>query len=201
LHVKKIRKHPRRAGPGRLTEVDRRSIEIQSVENTLGINDTSAVSLDQVVGANLVQGVDTKNWLNKHLFAAGWGSLDANSHVASMMGNRVPIRLQQIDECFARYPDFMIMPKETVICGLGADFKSDTCLGDSGGPLYTDSGHSQYLVGVVSFGVGCGTRKEIGNSLFVETPGVYSRLYAYNDFINAYVDGVARIVAEETNSG
>jgi hypothetical protein len=57
------------------------------------------------------------------------------------------------------------------ICAIGADGKQqDTCQGDSGGPLTLQD----QLVGLVSWGIGCG-RKGV--------PGIYTRVATYVDWI------------------
>ena len=59
------------------------------------------------------------------------------------------------------------------VCALGID-SSDTCQGDSGGPLVYYSKRGPRLVGIVSFGPGCG---------LPNTPGVYTDVAYYRDWI------------------
>lgn len=60
------------------------------------------------------------------------------------------------------------------ICALGAD-QQDTCEGDSGGPLVHQVGGWVRLVGLVSFGPGCGLKG---------TPGVYTDVAFYRTWID-----------------
>jgi secreted trypsin-like serine protease len=69
---------------------------------------------------------------------------------------------------------------ETMLCaGTAPDFdESDACQGDSGGPLVVKSSSGRFsIVGVVSWGIGCGSRY----------PGVYSRVYNGLSWIGQYV--------------
>ena len=70
---------------------------------------------------------------------------------------------------------------DTMICA-GGDGKSDTCAGDSGGPLMHKDGEGFVLTGVVSWGVRCGT---------VGYPGVYSNVAAALSWIVKKVQGYA----------
>jgi len=59
------------------------------------------------------------------------------------------------------------------ICALGDD-QQDACQGDSGGPLVRKANGRQTVVGLVSYGMGCG---------LADTPGVYVDLRSYIDWI------------------
>lgn len=59
------------------------------------------------------------------------------------------------------------------ICALGEE-RQDACQGDSGGPLVRRSGRRQTVVGLVSYGMGCGLD---------DTPGVYVDLRSYLGWI------------------
>ena len=50
----------------------------------------------------------------------------------------------------------------------------DSCQGDSGGPAIWEDGRRSYLVGIVSFGTGCGRP---------EKPGVYVKVARYLHWI------------------
>ena len=75
-------------------------------------------------------------------------------------------------------------------CGFAArdhnGFRADTCQGDSGGPLVCSNGKNSYgvqqyaLFGVTSWGKGCGK----------ETPGVYTKVSMYLDWIKQYAGDV-----------
>ncbi|XP_074785523.1 transmembrane protease serine 12 [Athene noctua] len=65
---------------------------------------------------------------------------------------------------------------DNMICAGSRSGGTDTCQGDSGGPLacYHSSTNTYYLIGIASFGVGC------GRSRF---PGIYVRLSQYRGWI------------------
>ena len=59
-----------------------------------------------------------------------------------------------------------------------ADWVSDSCYGDSGGPLIADVNAELQLAGVVSWGIGCGQPGY---------PGVYTRMSMYMEWVCCYV--------------
>merc|ERR1711879_1069771 len=78
---------------------------------------------------------------------------------------------------------------ENQFCSAG---KNDTCQGDSGGPAIrmVDSPNKIYkaktqaeLIGVTSFGFGCGT----------DVPGVYTRIFPYMGWIKKYTKGLTAV--------
>lgn len=63
-------------------------------------------------------------------------------------------------------------------CAIDPEFKRDSCRGDSGGPLQIfDKSKTARIVGIVSFGISCGT----------QLPGIYTRVAHYVDWIASHV--------------
>lgn len=57
--------------------------------------------------------------------------------------------------------------------------KQDSCQGDSGGPLLVPNGDKHEIVGIVSWGVGCGR---------AGYPGVYTRVTKYLPWLRANLE-------------
>ena len=68
----------------------------------------------------------------------------------------------------------------TMICAGRGDLSGgqDSCVGDSGGPLVADADSAPVLVGIVSWGEGCAQ---------AGSPGVYTRVSAFTEWIGQYV--------------
>ena len=67
---------------------------------------------------------------------------------------------------------------DTLVCAGLEQGGQDACQGDSGGPLVKyDKNGCPYQIGVVSWGVGCGRQ---------ESPGAYTRVSAYAEWIRQY---------------
>jgi len=95
--------------------------------------------------------------------ALGWGSPGSRGRIVSRL-RQVGLEVRGIPDCQAAY--FGAFDPATMLCAGGSGL--NTCLGDSGGPLVFEG----RLVGITSFGRGCG-----------RWPGVYAR-----------VDGLAGLI-------
>ncbi|XP_043825508.1 transmembrane protease serine 11B-like [Dromiciops gliroides] len=102
----------------------------------------------------------------------GWGALS--------MGGPRPVILQQTtvliintDTCNAPHA-YSGRIKNSMLCAGYMDGKTDACQNDSGGPLASRTRGIWYLIGIVSWGDGCGK---------VNKPGVYTKLTFYRDWI------------------
>lgn len=113
---------------------------------------------------------------------AGWGLQDESSSSLSPYLMEADVNFVDNEECnkilgYGRISDNMICAGD-LING------RDACQGDSGGPLIyvKDNGDgttSTELLGVVSWGIGCGR---------VGLPGVYSSIPYFHEWITSYID-------------
>ena len=111
----------------------------------------------------------------------GWGSLEEDSTKHPNILQEVTLPVITNAECKSKYDVYVnngirygdLITSRTLCAGYPHGGK-DSCQGDSGGPgIWRDSGRT-YLIGVVSWGIGCGRP---------EFPGVYTRVTAYMDWI------------------
>ncbi|XP_064097295.1 transmembrane protease serine 9-like [Macrobrachium nipponense] len=100
----------------------------------------------------------------------GWGNVDENVLVSSdaLMEAKVVIESKKCEE---KLP---IKVTSGMLCAGTADGSQDACSGDSGGSLVVKEGERHTLVGITSFGYGCGRP---------DTPGVYTRVTRYLNWI------------------
>nr|XP_046266540.1 enteropeptidase [Scatophagus argus] len=103
-------------------------------------------------------------------FIAGWGRDTEGSLPAVLQEAQVPLVAQ--DQCQVWLPEYNIT--SSMLCAGYPEGGVDTCKGDSGGPLMClDNGHWT-VIGLSSFGIGCGLPKR---------PGVYARVSAFTSWI------------------
>lgn len=117
------------------------------------------------------------------LIATGWGRTE---FYGPSSADLLQVTLEQfsIDQCAQSYKPSPQLPMgvegDSQLCAGSRFEQKDTCNGDSGGPLQmirhgNRNNNVQYnIVGVTSFGKGCGT---------IGVPGVYTRVSHYVDWI------------------
>ena len=120
----------------------------------------------------------------------GWGTTEAYAptdydsveHEISntLLEATVPLRTDAV--CTTSYEDHATKyDSSTMLCAGFDEGGTDACHGDSGGPLlYNDNGDWKQ-VGIVSWGYGCAN---------ANSPGVYTRLAVYDDWINNFINGI-----------
>ncbi|XP_026473484.1 venom protease-like isoform X2 [Ctenocephalides felis] len=118
--------------------------------------------------------------------ATGWGKID---YAESRSDDLLKVVLKIIDnrQCAPLYVDQINRRRlrngivDTQMCAGELDGGKDTCQGDSGGPLQITKQSNKcifYIVGITSFGRGCGAPN---------SPGVYTRVSKYVDWIESVV--------------
>ncbi|XP_053319028.1 tissue-type plasminogen activator [Spea bombifrons] len=94
-----------------------------------------------------------------------------------------PFFSDQLKEGHVRlYPDKLCTPERlsnqtvtaNMLCAGDTRNQDDACKGDSGGPLVCSHDGRMHLLGIISWGVGCGKK---------DTPGVYTRVTRYVGWI------------------
>ncbi|XP_026642679.1 coagulation factor XI isoform X2 [Microtus ochrogaster] len=112
-----------------------------------------------------------ENILYTECWVTGWGYARLRGEVQNTL-QKVKIPLVSNEECQTRYRNHKITSK--MICAGYKEGGKDACKGDSGGPLSCKHNGVWHLVGITSWGEGCGQR---------ERPGVYTNVAKYVDWI------------------
>ncbi|KAF2897065.1 hypothetical protein ILUMI_09110 [Ignelater luminosus] len=118
--------------------------------------------------------------------ATGWGRLGFTGETSDQL-MKVTLGYfnnQQCRSVYASVPERSLpngIDDNTQICAGGINESKDTCQGDSGGPLQIknpSNSKQYYVIGVTSFGKGCGIQN---------IPGVYTRVSNYVPWIESLV--------------
>lgn len=104
-------------------------------------------------------------------FIAGWGRQSENGATPDVL-QEAQVPLVDQDQCQQQLPEYSIT--SSMLCAGYPEGGVDSCQGDSGGPLVTLDDGRWTLIGVTSFGRGCGRP---------QTPGVYARVSAFSSWI------------------
>ncbi|XP_049674491.1 transmembrane protease serine 12 [Accipiter gentilis] len=147
-------------------------------------NDIAVFELDSAVrysdyiqpiclpAAHLYQHVDNET----ECFISGWGRTAEKGKTSPVLKDaQVEIIPSSVCNSSDAYEGLV---SNNMICAGSRSGGTDTCQGDSGGPLacYHPSTNKYYLIGIASFGVGCGRPK---------FPGIYVRLSQYRRWIKS----------------
>ena len=112
---------------------------------------------------------DTRCW------AAGWGR-KSNRQVATTL-QEVDLKIISDEVCQTTANQGHLVPGSMFCAGYLAGGK-DGCQGDSGGPLICAVNGQPVLVGVTSWGFGCGS---------VNSPGVWTKVETYTSWIQSHM--------------
>ncbi|KAK7865541.1 hypothetical protein R5R35_010085 [Gryllus longicercus] len=113
----------------------------------------------------------------------GWGRTSEGGTLPSLV-QEVQVPILSLDECRRRSKYRPGRITANMVCAGKA--QHDSCQGDSGGPLLVGRADDRHeIVGIVSWGVGCGRPGY---------PGVYTRVGRYLEWINRNMDDVCRCV-------
>jgi secreted trypsin-like serine protease len=124
--------------------------------------------------------------INDSVTATGWGITGAHEEGAVRDLEKRPLRsspelqevglkiMSQKTECYA-VPELRKSLGPGVICAGSPKAGKDTCAGDSGGPLTRAQGmNERVLVGLVSWGIGCG---------IAGRPAIYTDVSHFSDWV------------------
>ncbi|XP_056298851.1 transmembrane protease serine 9-like [Pseudoliparis swirei] len=121
-------------------------------------------------------------------WVTGFGLTQYNASTGSDILQEVNLPIVGNNECECTYPGIT----ENMICAGFREGGKDACLGDSGGPMVTEKDGRWVQSGIVSFGDGCARPL---------TPGGYTRVSQYQDWITSITDSNAPGFVTYTSSG
>ncbi|KAH8236730.1 hypothetical protein KR026_009431, partial [Drosophila bipectinata] len=105
----------------------------------------------------------------------GWGRTSEGGELPSIV-NQVKVPIMSITECRNQKYKSTRITSSMLCAGRPA---MDSCQGDSGGPLLLSNGVKYFIVGIVSWGVGCGREGY---------PGVYTRVSKFIPWIKSNLE-------------
>ncbi|KAJ8020435.1 Transmembrane protease serine 5 [Holothuria leucospilota] len=143
---------------------------------------------DYVTPVCLTEEADEPDLFGSDLcYVAGWGITMTGSDDASDILQDLRVDVYDTETCVTTFfPNRGDITTNTICAGLSQG-GADACEGDSGGALVCpDVTNQWHAVGVVSSGVGCAG---------ANSPGFYTRVSQYIDFIYAYI-GVELVIVE-----
>lgn len=117
---------------------------------------------------------EDKDYTGTMATVTGWGKLTENGEHSDTL-QEVEVEVVSLEECVASYNVENVTPNHVCAGGNG----TDSCQADSGGPLVVGAADgSQILLGITSWGRGCGR---------LGIPGVYVKVANYLSWISGEV--------------
>jgi len=116
--------------------------------------------------------------VGRSLLVSGWGETKDTNNNGEVL-QQVELRKISNSDCNTWLHEIFGTKDEitsNMMCAGYKEGKKDACQGDSGGPLVMRDGDAHVLVGLVSWGYGCGDTSR---------PGIYTRVQNYIEWINA----------------
>ena len=163
----------------------------ESGRNCPSINDIAVLELDRPVYTTSRIGtvcLGSSRTPTENCKVSGWGLTDQHNSYGSPKLQEASLGIVNSTNCqsilrslSSRCEEVEIL--DSKLCAGGSDRK-DACRGDSGGPLVCYDRNKRnpvgkpgryYLVGIVSWGIGCGNG-----------PGVYTRISSYRNWIKSH---------------
>ncbi|KAM9817528.1 hyaluronan-binding protein 2 [Neosynchiropus ocellatus] len=107
---------------------------------------------------------------------SGWGVTETQRYGTNQLLDTQVVLISQ-EKCRAPHV-YGTALDDSMFCAGNLKGGVDSCQGDSGGPLVCEKDGTHYLVGVVSWGDGCGKKYK---------PGVYANVRRFTDWISHYL--------------
>ncbi|CAH0695451.1 unnamed protein product [Spodoptera exigua] len=149
------------------------SYNSRTLDNDIAIlRSASSFSFNNNVRAASIAGANYNVADNQAVWAAGWGTTSSGASSGSEQLRHVQLQIINQNTCRNNYATRGITITANMLCSGWPSGGRDQCQGDSGGPLY----HNNVVVGVCSFGIGCGQ---------ANFPGVNARVSRYASWISS----------------
>ncbi|XP_066587672.1 serine proteinase stubble [Prorops nasuta] len=121
---------------------------------------------------------DDENYVGRTAYVTGWGRLYDEGPLPSILQEvAVPVINNTVCESMYKNAGYIEHIPNIFICAGWRKGGSDSCEGDSGGPMVIQRAKDKrwILAGVISWGIGCAVPNQ---------PGVYTRISEFREWIN-----------------
>uniref|UniRef100_A0A8C5JMY9 Vitamin K-dependent protein C n=1 Tax=Junco hyemalis TaxID=40217 RepID=A0A8C5JMY9_JUNHY len=112
----------------------------------------------------------------KQAVVTGWGTMSERNHTYAAFLRYIQIPIVPRNECAQAMRSHI---SDNMLCAGSLGDRKDSCRGDSGGPMFTRYKDTWFLVGLVSWGEGCGRKGKFG---------VYTKVSQYLEWIQHHID-------------